>query len=225
MDEYIVNLKTAIASEIRRDEEILKSMRSYQGKLILNHVYGKENIPESESGIKKKEQALKELIEFYEGIPRYTSLRDIFVGICKEGDTFNKQDDMKYVEEHLSGFENIEGGERLCLMGQCTTRVKTDTIKTYEDMQIPADGYYIYSLVGHTGEYKIYSVPNIREVEKEILSETGIKNILISEIIILYNGKPRRYHIINKKGTELTKGQIEKMNEKTVRKLQVVWDS
>ena len=48
MDEYIVNLKTAIASEIRRDEEILKSMRSYQGKLILNHIYGKQNIPESE---------------------------------------------------------------------------------------------------------------------------------------------------------------------------------
>lgn len=225
MDEYIENLKTTIALEIRRDEEILKSMRSNLGKLVLNHSYGKEDMTELESGIKKNEQALKELIEFYEGIPRYTSLRDIFVGICKEGNTFNKQDHMKYVEEHLSGFKNLEGGEGLCLLGQCTTNINTDTIKKYEDMKIPVDGYCICSLVGHTGEYKIYSVPNIREVEKKILSETGIKDTLISEIIILYNGRPKGYHIINKNGTKFTKGQIEKMNEKTVRKLQVAWDS
>jgi len=224
MDEYIENLKTTIALEIIEEEKVLNSMRSYLGKLVLNHTYGKENMPESEIGIKNKEQEIKKLIEFYEGIPRYTSLRDVFMGICKEGKIFNKQEVMKYVEEHLSGFEKIEAGDRLGLSGQCTTKIKPDKVKEYGDMKIPADGYCIYYLIVHTGEYKINSSLTIREVEKEILSETGVKDVLISEMIVLYNGQVKRYDIVNKKGTELTKGQIEKMNTKTVKKLQIIWD-
>ncbi len=127
----------------------------------------------------------------------------------------------------ISGIKSIEVQGRLIIEGLCdySTLGKTDTYNQYKNIEVPVDGYLVYDTIGHTGEYFIQAKDNLMQVEQALLGPDGLNNMFTTEMLVLWDGKIKRYHVINKEGTVLTKTQIECIPEKEVSELKVIWIS
>ena len=71
--------------------------------------------------------------------------------------------------------------------------------------QIDVNGILIYVYIPHVEEFEIFRVKNIKEAEKFMCSELGLLDVYYTgDIVILENGKRKKFFIKDFKGTILT---------------------
>lgn len=90
-----------------------------------------------------------------------------------------------------------------------------DIIKAYGDCekvknldknskQIDVSGILVYDSIPHTGDFEIFRLKDIKEVEEFMCSGVGLTNMFTGDIVILENGKRKKYFIKDLKGNILT---------------------
>lgn len=65
---------------------------------------------------------------------------------------------------------------------------------------IDVDGLLVFERMAHEEDYNISRVESIGEVEQIILGVSGITNMFTSDIVVLENGKRKKYSIKDKYG-------------------------
>lgn len=69
-----------------------------------------------------------------------------------------------------------------------------------EEQEVDVDGLLIFERMAHEEDYRIFRVNSIEEVEKIIFGKSGITNMFTADIIVIENGKRKKYSIKDKKG-------------------------
>ncbi|MEG0941808.1 MAG: hypothetical protein RSE64_07920 [Oscillospiraceae bacterium] len=229
---YIAHKKRRLAEAIAQEKRCLSSMESHLAKLNLNDHYGKEYMGAVKEGIERQRNVVKALKMQYDKTPILRTLEEILTVIAKEDTAYLLRryqlegytpDTEKDLASMIALIENIEFKENLRIE---TERKTPEGFKNAQDknIELPVDGYLLCTSLIHTPEFSIISFESSYMVEREILSGRGLNNMFTFNMIVLYNGELKKYHITNKKGTVLNKHQIEGMSDKTASKLNVVWE-
>ena len=129
------------------------------------------------------------------------------------------------VKRMIWGIEYIEMNDGLMINGYHSMSSDEIVYDKYKNIEIPVYGYLVYDLIGHTGEYCIQYKENLIEVEQGILGPAGLSNMFTTKMLILFDGKIKRYCITNQQGIVVTKAQIECMSSEEICQLQVVWEN
>lgn len=127
------------------------------------------------------------------------------------------------VQRMISGIESIEMNNGLIINGYHPMSRDEVVYNKYKNIDVPVEGYLVYDLIGHTGEYCIQHKENLIEVEQEIFGPVGLNNMFTAELLILADGKIKRYCVTNQEGIVITKTQIECMSSKEIYNLKVIW--
>ncbi len=69
-----------------------------------------------------------------------------------------------------------------------------------EEQEVDVDGLLIFERMAHEEDYRVSRVNSIGEVEKTIFGKAGITNMFTADIIVIENGKRKKYSIKDKKG-------------------------
>ena len=56
-------------------------------------------------------------------------------------------------------------------------------------------GVYLYSLIGHTGEWFVREVNSINDAEEYILSSGGYLNMFCTTLLVIYKGKVKEFRV------------------------------
>lgn len=68
------------------------------------------------------------------------------------------------------------------------------------EQEVDVDGFLVFERMAHEEDYRILRVNSIYEVEKIIFGKAGITNMFTADIVVLENGKRKKYSIKDKKG-------------------------
>lgn len=68
------------------------------------------------------------------------------------------------------------------------------------EQELDVDGILILERMAHEEDYRILRVNTIGEVEKIIFGKAGITNMFTADIIVIENGKRKKYSIKDEKG-------------------------
>ncbi|MHC1748031.1 MAG: hypothetical protein AB9856_06520 [Cellulosilyticaceae bacterium] len=72
-----------------------------------------------------------------------------------------------------------------------------------EEQEVDVDGFLVFERMAHETDYRILRVNSIDEVEKIIFEKPGITNMFTADIVVLENGKRKKYYIRDKQGNIL----------------------
>lgn len=123
------------------------------------------------------------------------------------------------------GIESVEINDKLTIRGYHPIKRDENNYHQYKDIEVSVDGYLVYHLIGHTGEYFIQSRDSLIQVEQNILGSMGLNNMFTTEMIVLLDGKVKRYYVMSEDGNVLLKEQIECMSLEEISKLKIVWEA
>ena len=79
--------------------------------------------------------------------------------------------------------------------------------------EIEVEGFLLYEYISHTEEYQITCLPSLNEVTKIIYSEKGLLDMFIGDMIVIENGKRKKFYVKDTSGRLLTWDDIDKIKK------------
>ncbi|ACD24040.1 hypothetical protein FDE76_07480 [Clostridium botulinum] len=93
---------------------------------------------------------------------------------------------------------NFSPKEKEIIRSECNEQYLNDL--SLGEQKIWIGGFLIFERMAHEEDYRILRVNTMDEVEKIIFGKAGITNMFTADIIIIENGKRKKYSIKDKKG-------------------------
>ena len=79
--------------------------------------------------------------------------------------------------------------------------------------EIGVEGFLLYEYISHTEEYQITCLPSLNEVTNIIYSEKGLLDMFIGDMIVIENGKRKKFYVKDTSGRLLTWDDIDKIKK------------
>lgn len=93
---------------------------------------------------------------------------------------------------------NFEPKEKEIIRSDCHQKYLNDL--SLAEQEISVGGLLIFERMAHEEDYRILRLNTIDEVKKIIFGQAGITNMFTADIIVIENGKRKKYSIKDKKG-------------------------
>lgn len=79
--------------------------------------------------------------------------------------------------------------------------------------EIEVEGFLLYEYISHTEEYQITCLPSLNEVTNIIYSEKGLLDMFIGDMIVIENGKRKKFYVKDASGRLLTWNDIDRIEK------------
>lgn len=80
--------------------------------------------------------------------------------------------------------------------------------------QVEVDGLLLFEYISHTEEYTISRLESIDEATEVIYSESGVMNMFSGDIILIEDGKRKRFYVKDASGTILKWSDMESIKQR-----------
>ena len=82
--------------------------------------------------------------------------------------------------------------------------------------EVEIDGFLLYEYISHTEEFQITRLPDLDEATNIIYSEKGLLNTYSGDMILIENGKRRKFYVKDTCGGLLTWDDIERIRKHAI---------
>lgn len=91
--------------------------------------------------------------------------------------------------------------------------IKNENIK-YQEVEV--DGLLLYEYISHTEEYIITRFTSIEEITDIICSEKGLLNMFSGDIIVIEDGRRKKYYVKDIDGDILNWSDIDRIKKQNI---------
>ena len=82
-----------------------------------------------------------------------------------------------------------------------------------KQQEVEIDGFLLYEYIPHTEEYQITRLSSLNEATNIICSEKGLLNMFSGDMIVIENGKRKKFYVKDTSGRLLTWDDIDRIKK------------
>ena len=79
-----------------------------------------------------------------------------------------------------------------------------------KQQEVEIDGFLLYEYISHTEEYQITRLLSLNEATNIICSEKGLLNMFTGDMIVIENGKRKKFYVKDASGRLLSRDDIDR---------------
>lgn len=114
-------------------------------------------------------------------------------------------------EYYLSRITSFTPDEKIIVSSNRNQKEINNIDIKHQEVEI--DGILLYEYISHTEEYQITRLSDFSEITNVIYSERGLLNIFCGDIIVIENGKRKKFYVKDASGKLLTWDDIDRIKK------------
>ena len=112
------------------------------------------------------------------------------------------------VDYYLSRITSFTPDEKI-IISSSRNQKELDHIDM-KQQEVEIDGFLLYEYISHTEEYQITRLPGLNEATNIICSEKGLLNMFTGDMIVIENGKRKKFYVKDVSGRLLSRDDIDR---------------